>query len=70
MKKEIRNFILLLLVKLFLFSILLNLYGEYIISRNISGFLQIMSTFLMIAIFIVLLESIGKSIIKLKNKEK
>lgn len=70
MKKEIRNFILLLLVKLFLFSIILNLYGEYIISRNISGFIQIMSTFLMFAIFIVLLESIGKSIIKLKNKEK
>lgn len=70
MKKEIRNFILLLLVKLFLFSIILNLYGEYVISRNISGFIQIMSTFLMFAIFIVLLESIGKSIIKLKNKEK
>lgn len=70
MKKEIRNFILLLLVKLFLFSIILNLYGEYIISRNISGFIQIMTTFLMFAIFIVLLESIGKSIIKLKNKEK
>ena len=68
MKKEIRNFILTTIIKMMVFMVCMHFYGEYIISRDFPGALQIVATLLIIAIFAFLGDSVLTSFLKLKNK--
>lgn len=69
MKKEIRHFILVTLMKMMVFMVCMHFYGEYIISRNFPGALQLLATLLIIAIFAFLGDSVLTSFLKLKNKK-
>lgn len=69
MKKEIRHFILVTLMKMMLFMVCMHFYGEYIISRNFPGALQLLATLLILAIFAFLGDSVLTSFLKLKNKK-
>lgn len=68
MKKEIRNFILTTIMKMMVFMVCMHFYGEYIISRDFPGALQLVATLLIIAIFAFLGDSVLTSFLKLKNK--
>jgi hypothetical protein len=68
MKKEIRNFILTTIMKMMVFMVCMHFYGEYIISRDIPGALQLLATLLILTIFAFLGDSVLNSFLKLKNK--
>ena len=69
MKKEIKHFILVTLMKIMFFMVCMHFYGEYIISREVPGALQLLATLLIIAIFAFTGESVLSSFLKLKNKK-
>lgn len=69
MKKEIRHFILVTLMKMMVFMVCMHFYGEYIISRDFPGALQLLATLLILAIFAFLGDSVLTSFLKLKNKK-
>jgi hypothetical protein len=46
----------------------MHFYGEYIISRDIPGALQLLATLLILTIFAFLGDSVLNSFLKLKNK--
>ena len=69
MKKEIRHFILVTLMKIMLFMVCMHFYGEYIISRDFPGILQLLATLLILAIMAFLFDSVLSSFFKLKNKK-
>lgn len=68
MKKEIRHFILVTLMKMMVFIVCAHFYCEYIISKDFPGILQLAATLFMIAIMIVIADSVINSINKLRNK--
>ena len=48
--------------KIILFCVVFSLYGEYIISREIPGFFQLIATIVMIAFMAIIFESIYKNL--------
>jgi hypothetical protein len=48
--------------KIILFCVVFSLYGEYIISREIPGFFQLIATIIMIAFMAIIFESIYKNL--------
>jgi hypothetical protein len=65
-----KKFILKTFIKVVLIMSLFSLYGEYVISRELNGALQLLSTFLLVIVMATLLNSIYLSFLKLKNQNK
>jgi hypothetical protein len=49
-------------LKIILFCVVFNLFGEYIISRDIPGFFQLLATIVMLAFMAIIFESIYKNL--------
>ncbi len=56
--------------KIILFCVVFNLYGEYIISREIPGFFQLIATIVMLAFMAIIFESIYKNLKTIINNLK
>ncbi len=62
MTKSNKYIVLLIILKIVLFCVVFSLYGEYIISREIPGFFQLIATLIMIAFVAIMFESILKNV--------
>jgi hypothetical protein len=65
-----KKFILKSFLKVVLMGVVFNLYAEYVISRELPGSLQILSTVIVFIFIAAVINSIFTSLINLKTKNK
>lgn len=58
-----------IIFKLIILTILFDAYGEYVISRPVPHFIQVLATFILVIVMAITFKSIHKTIINLKNKK-